>query len=92
MVLQAREQTLGTVHPDTLSARAWLAATFGHLGRWTDAEQLQVQVLEVTEASLAATYNLLGRWTDGEQLEVQVLQAREQILSSGCQVVYIDWQ
>ncbi|KAF8518819.1 hypothetical protein BU17DRAFT_90595 [Hysterangium stoloniferum] len=93
-VVENREQSLGTEHPDTLTARDNLAVIYHQLGRWTDAEQLQVQVLEASEqilgtehpdtlstrANLAATYHQLGRWTDAEQLEVQVLEASEQIL------------
>ncbi|KAF8530242.1 hypothetical protein BU17DRAFT_78873 [Hysterangium stoloniferum] len=79
-----------------LYTRADLNATYCELGRWTDAEQLEVQVLKVREqllgtehpdtltarANLAGTYHHLGRWTDAEQLEVQVLKAREQLLGT----------
>ncbi|KAF8529605.1 hypothetical protein BU17DRAFT_60387 [Hysterangium stoloniferum] len=95
-VLEAREQILGTEHPDPLRARASLAGTYSQLGKWTDAEQLQVQVLEAREwilgtehpntltarANMAATYHQLGRWTGAEQLEVQLLEASEQILGT----------
>ncbi|KAF2726595.1 HET-domain-containing protein [Polyplosphaeria fusca] len=40
-------------------------------GRWTEAEQLDVQVMETSSR---------GRWTEAERLEVQVMETRKRVL------------
>ncbi|KAF7515022.1 hypothetical protein PCG10_004064, partial [Penicillium crustosum] len=60
-------------------------------GRWEEAEQLQVQVMETSKtklgvdhpstltsmANLASTYSNQGRWEEAEQLEIQVMETRK---------------
>ncbi|KAJ5330533.1 hypothetical protein N7476_000316 [Penicillium atrosanguineum] len=43
-------------HPDTLSSMANLASTFWNQGRWSEAEQLQVQVMETRKTKLGADH------------------------------------
>ncbi|KAJ5706304.1 hypothetical protein N7536_001993 [Penicillium majusculum] len=43
---------LGEDHPDTLTSTANLAVTYMHQGRWKEAEQLIVQVVELRKAKL----------------------------------------
>ena len=64
-------------------------------GRYDEAEELQVQVMQTMKrvltdehpdtltsmASLAATYREQGRWKEAEELEVQVLETRKRVLS-----------
>ncbi|CAF9922484.1 MAG: hypothetical protein ALECFALPRED_002096 [Alectoria fallacina] len=59
-------------------------------GRWDEAEELEVQVMETSlrvlgqehpdtlssMASLASTYRNQGRWNEAEKLEVQVMETR----------------
>ncbi|KAF2741890.1 hypothetical protein M011DRAFT_472716, partial [Sporormia fimetaria CBS 119925] len=63
-------------------------------GRWKEAEELGVQVMEARKRvlgeehpntltsmnNLAATYRNQGRWKEAEQLEVQVIEARKRVL------------
>jgi tetratricopeptide (TPR) repeat protein len=76
------------IHPDTLISMANLASTYRNQGRWKEAEELEVQVMETRErvlgeehpdtltsmANLAVTYRNQGRWDEAEKLEVQVLE------------------
>jgi tetratricopeptide (TPR) repeat protein len=71
-----------------------LALTYSNLGRYTEAEKLQIQVLDarsrilgkehphtiMSMGNLALTYNNLGRRTEAEKLQVQVLDATSRIL------------
>ena len=64
-----------------------LASTYRQQGRWNEAEQLQVQVMDMRKkllgaehpdtltsmANLASTYWQQGRWNEAEQLQVQVM-------------------
>ncbi|RDH13945.1 TPR-like protein [Aspergillus niger ATCC 13496] len=63
-------------------------------GRWKEAEELQVQVLEahkrvlgpehpstlISMSNLASTYRNQGQWKKAEELEVQVLELRKRVL------------
>ncbi|KAL8939769.1 MAG: hypothetical protein Q9211_002587 [Gyalolechia sp. 1 TL-2023] len=73
---------------------AEFALAFWEAGRWKEAEELEVQVLETKKrvlgeehpstltsiANLALTYKHRGRWKEAEELEIQVLEARKRIL------------
>ena len=64
-----------------------LANTFGMLGRWNEAEQLEIRVMDMRKkllgaehrdtltsmANLASTYRNQGRWNEAEQLDIQVM-------------------
>ncbi|KAL4781230.1 violaceus kinesin [Aspergillus varians] len=54
-------------HPDTLTSMADLASTYRNQGRWKEAEELGVQVME-------------GRWKEAEELQVQVMGVRSRVL------------
>ena len=70
------------------------ASTYLNQGRWAEAEQLQVQVLETRKrvlgeehpdllasmGNLASTYWNQGRLKEAEQLEVQVSETRKRVL------------
>ncbi|THC88361.1 hypothetical protein EYZ11_012192 [Aspergillus tanneri] len=63
-------------------------------GRWKEAEELEVQVVELYKqvlgpehphtlasmANLASTYSNQGRWKEAEEMEVQVVKLRKQAL------------
>jgi len=62
--------------------------TYSNQGRWKEAEELEVQVLETKtklgadhpstptpNGDLASTYRDQGRWDEAEELEVQVMRA-----------------
>ncbi|KAA8643699.1 uncharacterized protein ATNIH1004_010473 [Aspergillus tanneri] len=71
-----------------------LASTYMNQGRWKEAEELGVQVMELRKqvlgpehphtltsmAILASTYTNQGRWKEAEELEVQVIKLRKQVL------------
>ncbi|RMZ86998.1 hypothetical protein DV736_g5780, partial [Chaetothyriales sp. CBS 134916] len=64
------------------------------IGRWTQAEELQVQVMETSKrvlepdhpstltsmGNLALIYQNQGRWTEAEELDVQVMETRKRVL------------
>ena len=82
--METRKRVLGVDHPSTLTSIANLASTYWNQGRWTEAEQLEVQVMEtrkrvlgidhpdtlISIANLASTYRNQGRWTEAEQLDI----------------------
>jgi tetratricopeptide (TPR) repeat protein len=83
-----RLEILGAEDEETLSSTAMLAIAYRLEGRWEEAEQLDVQVMETSKtklgadhpdtltsmANLASTYRKQGRWEEAEQLEVQVME------------------
>jgi tetratricopeptide (TPR) repeat protein len=86
----------GAENKDTLASTAMLAVAYRLEGRWEEAEQLQVQVLETCKtklgsghpdtltsmANLASTFWDQGRWEEAEQLQVQVVECRKTNLGS----------
>ena len=87
-------RVLGQVHPSTLTRMANLASTCQDQGRWKGAEELEVQVVEVSKgllgqehpdiltsmADLASTYRNQGRWMEAEELEVQNMETFKRVL------------
>ncbi|KAI3118755.1 hypothetical protein CBS147326_9914 [Penicillium roqueforti] len=73
---------------NALDSTGMLAIAYRLDGRWKEAEQLEVQVMETRKtklgddhsstltsmANLASTYLKQGRWEEAEQLEVQVME------------------
>ncbi|KAJ6120892.1 hypothetical protein N7523_005172 [Penicillium sp. IBT 18751x] len=82
---------LGEEHEEVLDSTGILAKAYLHEGRWEEAEQLEVQVMEIrrtklgenhpstlsSTVNLASTYRKQGRWSEAEKLEVQVMEARK---------------
>jgi hypothetical protein len=52
--MEAKNRVLGAEHPDTLTSIAKLAVTLWNQGRWDDAEELEVQVMETRKKKLGA--------------------------------------
>ncbi|KAJ5967735.1 Tetratricopeptide-like helical [Penicillium viridicatum] len=94
MALKSREQRivlLGDEHEEVIGSIAMLARAFWLEGRWKEAEELQVQVMETYKAkigedhpdtltsigNLASTFWNQGRWKEAEVLEVQVMERRK---------------
>ena len=46
--MEMRKQVLGKEHPDTLTSMDNLAETYWNQGRWKEAEQLEVTVMETS--------------------------------------------
>ncbi|KAF4631143.1 hypothetical protein G7Y89_g6995 [Cudoniella acicularis] len=77
-------RVLGQKHPDTLTSIANLALTYWNQGRWKEAEELNLQVIETrkrvlgqehpdtlaTIANLASTYRNQGRLKEAEELDL----------------------
>ena len=73
-----------------------LAVSYWNLGRWNEAEKLQVQVMEMRKkllgpehpstttnmANLAITYQNQGRWNEAEELQVQVMEMAKKLLGA----------
>lgn len=49
---ERKKAILGEEHQDTLSSMANLASTYGNQGRWKEAEELEVRVMETTKRVL----------------------------------------
>ena len=91
---------LGAEHPSTLSSITNLASTYRNQGRWKEAEELFVQVMETSSrvlgqehpstltsmANLASTYRKQGRRKEAEELFVQVTETKHQTVYSHCTV------
>ncbi|KAG9106645.1 hypothetical protein FRC07_008765 [Ceratobasidium sp. 392] len=87
-------ELLGKLSTGNANDASYFAKVYDESGRWQQAEQLQVQVLDGTKqalgelhpdtltsmANLASTYSNQGRWDEAESLEVQVLDASKQAL------------
>ncbi|KAK9604423.1 hypothetical protein V6Z93_002391 [Aspergillus fumigatus] len=86
-----RLKLLGAQAEEALASTAMLAEAYSLEGRWDEAEQLEVQVMEtrktklgadhpdtlISMANLASTYSDQGRWDEAEQLQVQVMETRK---------------
>ncbi|KAL4789245.1 hypothetical protein BDV19DRAFT_395223 [Aspergillus venezuelensis] len=86
-----------TNDPLAMDSVADLALTYDYQGRWKEAEELGVQVMEVhsqflgTEhpytlismANLASTYRNQGRWNEAEKLDMQHGEPGINLLESG---------
>jgi hypothetical protein len=71
-----------------------LALTYNSQGRWKEAEELGLHVMEsrkrvlgedhpdtlTTMGNLALTYNSQGRWKEAEELGLHVMEARKRVL------------
>ncbi|KAK2589912.1 hypothetical protein QQS21_012403, partial [Conoideocrella luteorostrata] len=82
-LLNTRERVLGDDHIDTLQSMTDLESTYYLLGQWTEAEELQLQVLETRKNilgaqhpetlksmdSLAQMYREQRRLSDAEELQ-----------------------
>ena len=88
-------QSVGSIVTALLSLRV-LTLIIGSKGRWTEAEELEVQGVETnvrvlgqdhpdaltSMANLASTYRNQGRWKEAEELDVQVMETRERVLGA----------
>ncbi|KAJ6126484.1 hypothetical protein N7523_002096 [Penicillium sp. IBT 18751x] len=86
-----RVELLGAEDDEALASTAMLAEAYSLEGRWDEAEQLFVQVMETRKtklgvdhpdtltsmANLALTYGNQGRWDEAEQLNMQVMETRK---------------
>ncbi|MFI6639073.1 tetratricopeptide repeat protein [Streptomyces sp. NPDC050504] len=95
--LAAAERLLDADHPDVLTARGSLAATYGADGRTGEAIALEEQVLADSErllgtehpdtltsrANLAASYWAAGRTGEAVALQERVLADRERLFGTG---------
>jgi len=94
--MNAYELSLGQEHQNTLASIAFLAITYRRQGRWKEAEELEVQVMETSLRlhgaehpntlnsinNLASTYRRQGRWKEAEELGVQVMETRNMVLGA----------
>jgi hypothetical protein len=54
--METRKRVLGVEHPDTLRSMSNLALTFHGQGRWKEAEELNVQVIETRKRVLGVEH------------------------------------
>jgi len=83
-----------------------LASVFCDLGRWKEAEALEVQVLETRKrvlgqkhpdtllsmANLVSTYHQQGRLTEAKKIEVEVLAIRKRCWERGTPTRLAAWR
>jgi len=81
--------------PDILTSMTNLAWTYFNRDRWKEAEELEVQVIEMRKrvlgvehpdillsiANLASTYSNQGRWKEAEELFIEVIVMRRECLA-----------
>ena len=91
---EVRKKILGQEHKETLRSMGMVGLAYSLGGRWKEAEELDVQVMETTKrvlgeehpstltsmANLASTYRNQGRWKEAEELQVQVMETRKRVL------------
>jgi len=73
--METRKRVLGEEHPDTLASITNLASTYENQGRWKEAEELKVQVIETFERvlgeehpyTLTSTANLASTYGDQDR-------------------------
>jgi tetratricopeptide repeat protein len=84
----SRDASLESLVPYLRNSMDNLASAYRRQGRWTEAEKLQVRVMETRKTvlgpehphtltsmdNLASTYRRHGRWTEAEKLQVQVME------------------
>ena len=51
-----QKKLLGAEHPDTLLSMGNLASTYSNQGKWNEAEQLEVQVLDMQKNVLGVEH------------------------------------
>jgi hypothetical protein len=51
-MVKMRKRVLGQEHPDTLTSMGNLASTYKNQGRWKEAEELNVQMMETRKRVL----------------------------------------
>ncbi|KAL4735683.1 purine and uridine phosphorylase [Aspergillus similis] len=91
-ILELQRRKRGHDDALTLVSMADLASTYRDQGRWKEAEELGLQVMEVRGrvlgpehpstlmGNLASTYWNQGRWKEAEELGVQVMEANRRVL------------
>ncbi|KAK5683768.1 hypothetical protein LTR17_027225 [Elasticomyces elasticus] len=88
--MTARSEQLGEEDQQKLWSEAMVASTLRGLGRWQEAEELEVKVMETSRSvlggehtdtltNLAATYRNQGRWKEAEGLQVKVIETRVRV-------------
>ena len=74
-----------------------LAITYGRLGKHTNAEKLEIKVLDIRNtllgeehpnticamSNLAITHGILGKYTDAKKLQIKVVDKRTRIFGEG---------
>ncbi|KAG9229325.1 hypothetical protein BJ875DRAFT_508003 [Amylocarpus encephaloides] len=69
--METRMRLSGHEHPSMLASMVNLASTYSKQGRWKEAEDLEVKVMETISK---------GRWMEAEDLEVKVMETRSRVL------------
>ena len=99
ILAQSRHEIMKSLPNDDLlllNSMHNLAATFGYQGRWKEAEELQVQVVELHNRALGAehpdtlismhnlawTFDSQGRYKESEKLNKQILEASTRVLGA----------
>jgi tetratricopeptide (TPR) repeat protein len=90
------DQALELDYPMILASKNNLAEIYRKQGRWKEAEELEIEVLEtskrvlghehpstiVSMANLASAFWNQGRWKEAERLETQVLEISKRVLGT----------
>ncbi|GIZ49813.1 hypothetical protein CKM354_001283800 [Cercospora kikuchii] len=94
--MAVRSAQLGDKDEMTLWSKAMVASTYRKQGRWTEAEELELEVVETSKATLgadhpdtlttmgnlASTYWAQGRWAEAEALGVEVMETSKTTLGA----------
>jgi hypothetical protein len=55
-VMEGRKAKLSVDHHDTLTSMDNLVSTYSNVGRWNEAEKLEVEMIEIQKAKLRADH------------------------------------
>jgi hypothetical protein len=95
--MEKMNRVLGVVHPHTLTSMANLASTLWHQGRWKEAEDLEVQVMETRKRVLGAEHpdtltsmGMLAFTWKGQGQDIKALELMEECLHLRTRILGID--
>ncbi|KAK5689371.1 hypothetical protein LTR17_026301 [Elasticomyces elasticus] len=92
--MTVRSEQLGGEHEETLWSKAVVSWAYRNRGRWKEAEELEVKVMETSRrvlggehpdtlssmANLASTYRNQGRWNEANYLLQEVVDSSARLL------------
>ena len=92
--IQSTQLVFGQLNIPSVQLKSKLALIYWNQGRWKEAEELRVQVMEISKrvldkehpdtlssmANLALTNQDQGQWKEAEELGVQVMEIRKRVL------------
>lgn len=73
--MKIRKRLLGKEHPSTLTSMANLASTFRDIGRWKEAEKLEMQMMKIRKRLLGEEHR--SRLNSMDQNLILILKSED---------------